>query len=159
MPLWPTNIITQNHSQWHDMHKWFYIGYESIIAIKLKFMVRSKSIILIKPLWNNNIESVLRLSVARCFSTRPSVVKSFILHLQGPLLLRWIDFHPSMDKWLRAQLSVRWIHLTIPCTVEVWKWMNNFTPQFMIDVITYPCWLKLIHISESDPKILWLLQD
>ena len=26
------------------------------------------------------------------------------------------------------------------CTVEVWKWMNNFIPHFIMDVITYQCW-------------------
>ena len=26
------------------------------------------------------------------------------------------------------------------CTVEVYKWISNFIPHFMIDVITYPCW-------------------
>ena len=23
-------------------------------------------------------------------------------------------------------------------TVEVWEWMNNFIPYFIVDVITYP---------------------
>ena len=23
-------------------------------------------------------------------------------------------------------------------TIEVWEWVSNFTPQFIIDVITYP---------------------
>ena len=25
-------------------------------------------------------------------------------------------------------------------TVEVWEWINNFIPYFLIGVITYPCW-------------------
>ena len=31
------------------------------------------------------------------------------------------------------------------CTVEVWEWISNFTPHFMMDVITYPCcqWILL----------------
>ena len=34
-------------------------------------------------------------------------------------------------------------------TVEVWEWINNFIPHFMMDVITYPCWnLKLNHVSK-----------
>ena len=24
--------------------------------------------------------------------------------------------------------------------IEVWEWMSNFIPQFIMDVITYPCW-------------------
>ena len=25
------------------------------------------------------------------------------------------------------------------CTIQVWKWISNFIPHFMVDVITYPC--------------------
>ena len=25
-------------------------------------------------------------------------------------------------------------------TVEVYEWISNFIPQFMMYVITYPCW-------------------
>ena len=25
-------------------------------------------------------------------------------------------------------------------TVEVWEWISNFTPHFIMDVIGYPCW-------------------
>ena len=38
-----------------------------------------------------------------------------------------------------------WDEITYPfpnfngCTVEVWEWISNFTPHFIIDVITYPC--------------------
>ena len=28
------------------------------------------------------------------------------------------------------------------CTVEVWKWINNFIPHFTVHVIIYPCWDK-----------------
>ena len=27
------------------------------------------------------------------------------------------------------------------CTLAVLEWIRNFTPQFIIDVITYPYWL------------------
>ena len=40
-----------------------------------------------------------------------------------------------------------WDEITYPfpnfsgCTVEVWKWINNFTQHFMMGVIPYnPCW-------------------
>ena len=26
------------------------------------------------------------------------------------------------------------------CIVEVWKWISNFTPHFIMDVVNYPCW-------------------
>ena len=26
------------------------------------------------------------------------------------------------------------------CMVEVWEWISNFIPLFIMDVITYPCW-------------------
>ena len=35
-------------------------------------------------------------------------------------------------------------------SVDVLEWISNFTPYFMVDVITYPCWdLKIIHVSKS----------
>ena len=42
-----------------------------------------------------------------------------------------------------------WIEITYPfpnfngATVEVWEWIYNFIPQFIMDVITYPCWIKV----------------
>ena len=37
-----------------------------------------------------------------------------------------------------------WIYLSNQhfngITVEVWEWISNFIPYFMMDVITYPCW-------------------
>ena len=39
-----------------------------------------------------------------------------------------------------------WDEITYPfpnfngATVEVWKWISNFTPHFIGRVITYPCW-------------------
>ena len=33
-------------------------------------------------------------------------------------------------------------------TVEVWEWISNCIPHYIIDVIIYPWWdLKLIHAS------------
>ena len=35
-------------------------------------------------------------------------------------------------------------------TVEVWEWINNFIPHFIMDVITHPCWdYMLIHVSKE----------
>ena len=42
-----------------------------------------------------------------------------------------------------------WDEITYPfpnfngCTVEVWEWINNFIPHFIMDVITYPCWVTV----------------
>ena len=34
-------------------------------------------------------------------------------------------------------------------TVEVWEWISNFIPHFIMDIIAYPCWdLKLNHVSK-----------
>ena len=39
-----------------------------------------------------------------------------------------------------------WGEITYPfpnfngAVVDVWGWISNFIPHFMIDVITYPCW-------------------
>ena len=42
--------------------------------------------------------------------------------------------------------SIVWDKITYPflnfngTTVEVWEWISNFIPCFIMDVITYPCW-------------------
>ena len=62
----------------------------------------------------------------------------------GPLLLTWINFNPSMDKYLHTQKNVG--EITYPflnfngATVDVQEWISKFIPHFMMDVITYPCW-------------------
>ena len=33
-----------------------------------------------------------------------------------------------------------WMELLIQESIEVWEWINNSIPHFIIDVITYPCW-------------------
>ena len=52
-----------------------------------------------------------------------------------------------------------WYEITYPFpnfngyTVEVWEWISNFIPHFIMDVIIYPCWdLKLIHIDNPACK-------
>ena len=43
-----------------------------------------------------------------------------------------------------------WGEITYPflnfngCTVEVWEWISYFTPNFMMDIIIYPCWAPVI---------------
>ena len=62
----------------------------------------------------------------------------------GGIFLTWIKFNPSLDMYIHAQLSVGLHYLSIPklqrCTVEVWDWLCNFIPHFMMVVIAYPCW-------------------
>ena len=66
-----------------------------------------------------------------------------VIHLR-PVLLIWFDFNPSMDIWVHAQQSVGWNNLSTTKLQRLhqWisKWISNFTPQFVITVITYPCW-------------------
>ena len=62
---------------------------------------------------------------------------------QLPLLLTWFNFNPSMNKYHMP--GKVWDGITYPfpnfngATVEVWEWINNFIPHFIMDVITYPC--------------------
>ena len=77
-----------------------------------------------------------------------------ILDQLGPLLITKINFNPSMEKLIYAQLSVKWNCLSIPnfngCTVEVREWISNFHPKlyhgwnylFMVEI-------KLIHVGKS----------
>ena len=65
--------------------------------------------------------------------------------LQEPFSLTWVTFNPSIDKFRHIPGKV-WDENTYPfpnfngAAVGVWEWMSNFTPDFVIDVITYPYW-------------------
>ena len=41
--------------------------------------------------------------------------------------------------WEFIMCLLTWINFN-GCTVEVWEWINNLIPHFIMDVITYPCW-------------------
>ena len=60
---------------------------------------------------------------------------------QWPLLLTLIPV------WTSNYIHYKvWCEITYPfpnfnCgTVEVWKWIGNFIPHFIMDAIIYPCW-------------------
>ena len=37
--------------------------------------------------------------------------------------------------------QVNTLTLAMPCcTIEIYEWISNFKPHFIMDVITYPCW-------------------
>ena len=42
-----------------------------------------------------------------------------------------------------------WDEITYPftnfngCSVEVWEWISNSIPHFIMDLITYPCWREV----------------
>ena len=64
----------------------------------------------------------------------------FIIHYVKPtaqLLFKHISNH---------MLSKVWDKITYPfpnlngSTVEVWEWLSNWIPHYIMDVITYPCW-------------------
>ena len=62
---------------------------------------------------------------------------------QVPILLSWINFNPSMDKWSHTKYNVECNHLFHSQTSkfapsQVWEWIINFIPHFTVDVITYP---------------------
>ena len=82
-----------------------------------------------------------------------SYVSTDTFHLRGcrvhtayqePLLLTYITFNPT---WISNYIHYNvWDEIIYPfpnlngSTVEVWEWINNFTPHFTEHVITYPCW-------------------
>ena len=52
-----------------------------------------------------------------------------------------------VQAWItHAMPSKMWDDNTYPfsnlngCTIEIWKWIRNFIPHFIKDIITYPCW-------------------
>ena len=63
----------------------------------------------------------------------------------------WGGFYKNGLTWIPAFISNNvssgvWDEIIFPfpnfnsCIVKVWKWINNFIPYFIMDVITYPCW-------------------
>ena len=75
------------------------------------------------------------------------------LVLSAPL---WPRIMSTISLWMRIMQIPAWISNHMPskvwdeiinpfpnfngCTVEVWEWISNFTPHFIMDLITYPCW-------------------
>ena len=53
------------------------------------------------------------------------------------LIPTWIRNHTPSYVWD----EIAFPHLNFSgCTVEVWWWISNFIPQFIMDVITYSWW-------------------
>ena len=65
----------------------------------------------------------------------------------GPVLLTWINLSNNIP-------SKVWDEITCPitnfngCIIEIWEWIKNFIPQFIIWAIHFPMlWLKLTRHS------------
>ena len=69
----------------------------------------------------------------------------YVIHAHGLLLLIWTStlIPASISNYKPSKV---WDEIIYPfpnfsgCIVEVWKWISNLTPHFIMDVITYPCW-------------------
>ena len=61
----------------------------------------------------------------------PFYQQSFIL------IPAWISNHAHNK--VRDELTYPFLNFD-GCIVEAWEWISNFTPYFMMDMITYPCW-------------------
>ena len=55
-----------------------------------------------------------------------------------PLLLTWIYINPSMQ-WSVGEITYPFLNLQCT-TIEVWGWLSNSIPHFIVDVIIHPCW-------------------
>ena len=53
------------------------------------------------------------------------------------LIPAWISNHMPRKVW--AEIIYPFLNFN-GHTVEVWEWVSNFSPHFIIDVITHPCW-------------------
>ena len=56
---------------------------------------------------------------------------------QVTLFPAWISKHMPSEVWDDITYSFPNFNGT---TVEVWGWISNFIPDFIMGVITYPCW-------------------
>ena len=71
-----------------------------------------------------------------------------LLQLLAPFTNNGLTLIPI---WISNHKSVGWKYLFIPnfkgITVEVWEWISNSIPHFVMDVIIYPC-----HRNKGDPR-------
>ena len=58
-----------------------------------------------------------------------------VVWYHGPIA--WISNHMASKVWGEIIYPFPNFNGT---TVEVWEWISNFIPHFIMDVITYPCW-------------------
>ena len=84
----------------------------------------------------------------------------------GTLLLTWINFDPSMDKWSHVRKSVGCNYLSIPKLQSshrwsfgmdksfhstVWEWISNVIPRFMMQLLTH-AEIKVNPCCKTDPE-------
>ena len=67
-----------------------------------------------------------------------------LFYHQGPFLIILLILIPAwisnrMSSKVQDKIAYPFPNFNI-CTIEVWEWINNFMPHFLMDVITYPCW-------------------
>ena len=61
-----------------------------------------------------------------------------LFYLHGLTIIpAWINDHVPSEVW--DKITYLFPNLNA-VTVEVWEWRRNFNPQFVMNVITYPCW-------------------
>ena len=119
------------------------IGYIIYINLLINVMFsRLKSILIIYH--QLNLSAVLKIpqNRQRITYTIPLIVFSCL----SPRF-EWVRlsmFTHILQGWLTSRKV--WVEITYPfpnfdgCNVRVWEWISNFIPQFIMDVITYPCW-------------------
>ena len=52
-------------------------------------------------------------------------------------LFLWISIHMSSKVY--DEITYQFLNFN-GCTIDVYEWISNFIPYFIMDVITYPCW-------------------
>ena len=74
----------------------------------------------------------------------PLFIIQIVWNIRGLLLLTWINFNPSMNKWPQAQWSLCWNYLSIPKLQWLHRWSLGMDKLFqhtiLMDVITCPIW-------------------
>ena len=61
-----------------------------------------------------------------------------LFYQQGLTLIQtWVSVHPPSAE--REEIAHPF-GIFNRFTDEVWEWIGDFTPHFIMDVITYPCW-------------------
>ena len=93
-----------------------------------------------KILFENGVHtSSISISIIRGLHRRYKFRRSYLWWHHGPLLLTWLNSNPNMEmpSKLRDEITYPFTNGT---TGEVWKWITNFFPNIIMNVITCPSW-------------------
>ena len=129
-PRWHNYIINLGQSDKKNSHflRWYWLYHWNMYFVEFLLPICKRII------WHQNCDN--------CTNTRWIMTEPLIT--QRLLLLTWFTLIPA---WISNHIIGKmWDEFTYPfqnlnsATVEVWEWISNFIPHFIMDIITYSYW-------------------